>query len=434
MADRTSLQGTKVGDIISRCNGKTWQQVRDEGLLSALVAACGGARKTVRKMGWHWDGHTQGAIRDATGGFKREVAKTPHVIPEEAVTQLQGDLQQDVYRHLLGNPNDQHSIDSLADWFDVAPHHIREAVAALSAAGYNLNLHNDVLRLDRGAVGVARQQEDILWGEHKISIGVVSDSHCGNLCYCDDELQGAYDKFAAEGVAFVVHCGDLMDGPANRGPRPAHECRTDCFNAQQAVLWTRDNYPQREGLKTYFIESAQSHAGWELRKTGQSMGHMLNNGFNYFADGPREDGMKWEEGREDLHFLGYDEATLNIGPECNTRFLIRHPGGGTAYALSYNLQKWAEQLEGGTKPHVCAMGHYHKFCYIRSRNIWVASVDASCWQSPWMASKNIAAHVGFNIYDLSLDTDGTVREFVPRSFPYFFGEKRSYNIGMGGVA
>lgn len=71
-----------------------------------------------------------------------------------------------------------------------------------------------------------------------------------------------------------------------------------------------------------------------------------------------------------------------------------HPGGGTAYALSYHPQKWAESLSGGEKPEIAGIGHYHKIEQLFYRNIHIFQTGTFEAQTPFMRRKKLAANLG----------------------------------------
>ena len=73
---------------------------------------------------------------------------------------------------------------------------------------------------------------------------------------------------------------------------------------------------------------------------------------------------------------------------------LLHPGKGTAYALSYQPQKWAESISGGDKPSIAALGHYHKIEQLFYRNIHIFQTGTFEEQTPFMQRKNIAAMLG----------------------------------------
>lgn len=91
----------------------------------------------------------------------------------------------------------------------------------------------------------------------------------------------------------------------------------------------------------------------------------------------------------------------------NITLKLLHPGKGTAYALSYHPQKWAESISGGTKPNIAGLGHYHKVEYLFYRNIHMFQTGTFESQSPFMRRMNISAHMGgWILYINDLDPIG----------------------------
>jgi hypothetical protein len=128
-------------------------------------------------------------------------------------------------------------------------------------------------------------------------------------------------------------------------------------------------------------------------------------------------------GRDDLHYLGYMEHDVWIAnPESAftpTRVRIQHPGGGTAYALSWQPQKIVESLSGGDKPQILLIGHYHKMGYNFIRNVHCVQPGATQAQTPFMRKKHIASHLGGCIIEFVQAEDGSVLEFTPRFLPFY---------------
>jgi hypothetical protein len=112
-------------------------------------------------------------------------------------------------------------------------------------------------------------------------------------------------------------------------------------------------------------------------------------------------GRKWKFLGEET---GYVEVMTPIGKIFRLRLL--HPGGGSSYAISYRLQKIIESLEGGTKPDMLAVGHYHKAEMLPNyRNVCGIQTGAFQWQSPFMARMGLAAHVGGWIIEVTTGAD-----------------------------
>lgn len=89
-----------------------------------------------------------------------------------------------------------------------------------------------------------------------------------------------------------------------------------------------------------------------------------------------------------------------------------------SYALSYRLQKLAESFTGGKKPNILLAGHVHKMCYVFDRMIHCVSVPSLQMQTPWMASKKLAAHTGFLIIEFDSNVNG-VCNFQFKYYPFY---------------
>ena len=79
----------------------------------------------------------------------------------------------------------------------------------------------------------------------------------------------------------------------------------------------------------------------------------------------------------------------------NSNVLVRRNGRSAFSGNSYRPQKIVEQLEGGTKPDILAIGHFHKAEWMPAyRNVCVLQSGAFQWQTPFMRDLGLAAHVG----------------------------------------
>ena len=109
--------------------------------------------------------------------------------------------------------------------------------------------------------------------------------------------------------------------------------------------------------------------------------------------------------RPDWEYLGscYARVILKSTAGRTCTFDLMHPAGGSSYALSYRPQKIVEQLEGGTKPDILAIGHFHKAEWMPAyRNVCVIQAGAFQWQTPFMRDLGLAAHVGGWILRISI--------------------------------
>jgi hypothetical protein len=107
-----------------------------------------------------------------------------------------------------------------------------------------------------------------------------------------------------------------------------------------------------------------------------------------------------------------------------------HAGGGSAYATSYAPQKIIESYQGGEKPSVLFIGHFHKLSYNIIRNVHVIQMGTTMDQSVFMRKKRIDAHVGGGIIHLQRDKTGIINrvnvEFITAFDKKFYVGKDKY--------
>jgi len=106
----------------------------------------------------------------------------------------------------------------------------------------------------------------------------------------------------------------------------------------------------------------------------------------------------------------------------NDNILVRRNGkiiwSKNSYAISYKSQKRIDSLEGGDKPNLMFIGHYHKAEYIFYRNIHCFQSATLESQTPFMKSKGLAANKGFYIINLKTKK-GQVDKITPTFYPAY---------------
>lgn len=229
----------------------------------------------------------------------------------------------------------------------------------------------------------------------KAIFGVIADTQYGSLYDRHDLVGKAYEIMAREGIKNVFHAGDICDGvKMYRG----HEYELECHGADAQVEHVTKTHPRHKGMRTYFI--------------------LGNHDISFWKHGGLDIGKMIAVQREDMTYIGMDEATVPLKIDGTIlRIMLAHPAGGTAYAISWRSQKIIEALPGGRKPDVLIIGHYHKADFMPVyRN--VPAFQAGCLQSqtPFMKTRALAAHLGFWMVEVHATKDGLGRvkgEFVP---------------------
>lgn len=264
---------------------------------------------------------------------------------------------------------------------------------------------NVKVRLPKPEFGRLPLKHPIDSGEF-VRFGLVSDTHLASKEERLSELHNQYDLFAAQGITKVLHAGNIVDGYVPRiNGDSVYESSID--GQCQYVI---DNYPQREGITTYFI-TGDDHEGW-WQKEGFNFGAYLT----YLAK---------DQGRKDLVYIGHVEADIEVKTQgVSTIIKVQHPGGGSSYARSYTGQKQVESFEGGEKPSILIQGHYHVSNYMNDRNIHVVSMPGFQDQTMFARKKRLRMEVGGAIIEYKVNPDdGSVTRFRVEFNRYF---TRSY--------
>jgi len=230
---------------------------------------------------------------------------------------------------------------------------------------------------------------------NKIIFGVFGDSHIGHNCFDERLMDYAINEFNKRDVDFVVHLGDICEGHyENKRQGSILELNKIGGDAQlkEAVI-----HLKKLKKPLYFI-------------TGN---HETN---TFYKMGGFDIGKQLEEKLPNAHYLGIQHGEIKL--DYNKKIQLIHPDGGTAYAISYKPQKIAESLEGGTKPSVLLIGHFHKAEYLFYRNIHILQTATLESQTPFQKNNHLSAHKGFYIVTMEVSKDG-ISKFVPEFYPAY---------------
>lgn len=299
----------------------------------------------------------------------------------------------------------------LADALDCSPKTAKETVEKLRLGGYNVTLKGGEAILGEVQQGGEHSISPKLYAGSEYRFGVVSDNHLASKYSRLDVLKSLYDIFDSEGVTDVYNAGNMLDG----------ECRFNRFDlvtrsGMEAQLeYAAEHYPQRKGITTHYVVG-DDHEGWYAQRDGIDVGGAMQRAFE-------------AAGRSDMHYLGYIEADVKLkAPKGETWLRVMHAGGGSAYALSYAPQKIVESFQGGEKPDILIIGHYHKMEFCVPREVFCISAGCTQDQTPFMRKQKIQAFVGGWVCRMIQANNGHVssmsadwRRFYDRKF--YVGEK-----------
>lgn len=348
----------------------------------------------------------RGLIRreDRTGGTYAPVApRARNPLPDQEGASKSADF--DRVRALLSRR--PATLDEIATEFRCTRGQALDVVDELRDAGVNVHQFGEAWSIEktpapqrsRGALPAYTSRPD-----GTFVFGFTSDNHLGSKYARLDVLDSLYDHFARIGVDRVFNAGNWIDGekPFNR-----HDLLVHGMDAQLRYLVA--NYPQRKGITTFAV-AGDDHEGWYCQSEGIDIGRHAENTMR-------------DAGREDWVDLGFMEAYVRLvhaGSGQSTMLHVMHPGGGSAYAVSYTVQKIVEGYDGGDKPACLLAGHYHKLSYNLVRNVHAIQTGTTQDQTPFMRKKKLSAHVGGGVCRLTQDAaTGAITACAIEFFNYF---------------
>lgn len=307
------------------------------------------------------------------------------------------------------------SVHEIAKRFDVPVQTVHETIKKLTFKKVMLHAEDQEYSIhDTPQEGGHKQLNPKMWQGDILRFGFLSDNHlCSNFERLD-VLHLLYDLYESEGIKTVLNGGNWIEGESRFNKNEIH---VHGFGRQ--IDYAVKNYPYKKDIQTWFI-SGDDHEGWYNQREG------INSG-EYFQM------MREEAGMHDLKHLGYVEADIDLnkaGYEIPMWCRVMHPGGGSAYAISYAGQKIVESLQGGEKPHLLFIGHFHKLSYNLVRNVHVIQMGTTKDQDIFMRKKKISAHVGGGIVELRRGEDGLLNrvkvEFITAYDKKFYVGKDKY--------
>ena len=238
-------------------------------------------------------------------------------------------------------------------------------------------------------------------GQRTIKFALMGDTQINSKYTQLTYLHDFYDICEDAGIKDVYHTGDIDEGEQMR---QGHQYECYRQGADEHAEEIARVYPKRDGIITHFITG--NHDASMIKHCGHDIGKSI------------------ADKRVDMKYLGRDCAVIELTPNCTLE--LRHPWDGTTYALSYKMQKMIEAMQGGDKPNILAVGHYHKIEYLSYRNVHAFQTGTFQSQTPFMRGKGIAAMMGGWMIELDIDSDGSIRRLRQELVPFYKAIKDDY--------
>ncbi len=201
------------------------------------------------------------------------------------------------------------------------------------------------------------------------TFGALADNHA---CSSEERLEALhtfYHECKKRGIQDMYNAGDLLAG---QDVYKGQEYELNVFGADNQVNYLVENYPCIPGMTTHFVTGNHDYSFY--KKIGLDVGIMI------------------AERRSDMKYLGIFQGDVMY--KCIPLIRVVHPDGGMAYALSYRMQKYVEQISSGKKPRIIIAGHQHTSIYFLYRNIHVVQAGAFEGQTKLILRKGINPSIG----------------------------------------
>lgn len=314
------------------------------------------------------------------------------------------EVEQDVLAAIKSQK--QTSFSDICNKVNKGPATVQRAIDKLKENGYELIVAEDRIEITtpKPAMNEVHIHKTPAAG-NEIIFGALGDTHLGSKWERLDVLNTLYKDYEEQGITEVYHTGNMVEGDAR-----FNKFDVKVYGIEAQTDYFLEHYPQIPGITTYYV-TGDDHEGWWMQREGINYGKYLQN-------------KAIECGRDDLVFLGHVEADVIFespdgNPQNHRHMRVMHPGGGSSYAFSYKPQKIVEAMTGGEKPHICLIGHYHKFDVSYPREVWTVQTGCVQDQSLFMRKRQLQAHVGGCKVRMRQLEDGRLVSFAAEFTPFY---------------
>jgi hypothetical protein len=279
--------------------------------------------------------------------------------------------------------------------------------------GYEIIIDNNIIILSTTNVRDSEKLSQL--GCSEIIFGVVSDPHFGSKSCQITALNEFAEIMRKKGVKHIFVPGDLVSG-YEVYPGQIHDVYA--ISAKEQEETTLLNLPT--GFEWYVLGGNHDYSF--IKRGG---------GYNIISVVANK--------RADVHYVGFDEATIPILN--NVDLMMIHPSGGIPYSVSYRLQKNIEQITIGElqnvvrgvkdKPSIrfVLLGHLHIQMQAMFGSIWGAQCGTFEGQTNYLKRKGLVPCIGGWIVKATLGKNGLLKNFDSKF--YIFDEIendwRNYN-------
>ncbi len=220
---------------------------------------------------------------------------------------------------------DNKSIDEICSSLNITHNQLKSRIKSIKNEGYRVdtmysNINKDRLYINYKSYSLDKPFIKTCDIDDSVLIGLVADTHIGSELCDMDAIKRVYEYFNKNGIHFVFHLGDLVDG----------DFRDTFGDIDSQVLSAILDYPSDESIKNFIVFG--NHDKDFVERTGIDIGGAVS----YY--------------RDDFISLGYADAYVNL---CDANIKLVHKAGPS---------------DGGIE-NIIIGGHTHKYRFFANKSI-----------------------------------------------------------------
>lgn len=294
-------------------------------------------------------------------------------------------------------------VKDLCSALSCKPSSLDSIIISCRKKGFEVTRDGDLVFLSKSTVQATNSIKQLAYKE--IIFGVAGDLHFGSKAVQITALNEFCEICNKKGVKHILSPGDITAG---YGVYPGQLYDLYAISPEEQSSSLLANLPN--GFDWYLMGGNHDHS------------FISKGGLNIFNIIKRR--------RSDLHYLGFDDVDIPILN--NTDLKMIHPSGGVPYAISYRLQKSAEQISyselskiaygAKDRPSIrfILSGHLHIQMQAMFGSIFGAQTGCFEGQTNYLKRKGLFPAIGGYIIKASLGTNGLLRNFEAKF--YIFNE------------
>ena len=203
------------------------------------------------------------------------------------------------------------TIEDICEELHITKNQLKQRVESIKKNGFRVEKIHSFYGYDRLGINHATpclthpivKTSDV---SDSVLIGLVADTHFGNKDSNLEAIKRVYEYFNDQGIRFVFHLGDLVDG--------AYEC--DPKDIEYQIISTISQYPHDDKMRNFIVFG--NHDANFVSKTGINLGDVLE----YYRDdfvplGFKNADVKIKDAKIRLNHISSNnndsEYSLNIG-------------------------------------------------------------------------------------------------------------------------